>query len=554
MGAGLALTFGCGDRDDEPLTTLDGAIVLGKGGALASGPGEPYQVGTGLSAAQAGREGRRRSLVVFHHLTDFRVVDEESPLRSEWVDSCPTPLSTSAFRPQETLGLQAAAATVAQANRISRSPVTGRRVDFAVHTGNAADNAQYNELRWFLDIMDGKLVNPDSGSPGYEGVQERSPLDAYPDLLAQAQLPFRAQALRYPWYVVVGNSDLLAEGNFPPSEAANAIAVGDQKIIDIGRDKKEEVCADPSKLLGPDASGELLRDPGTIVRQVSRDRSRRLLSRKEWIAEHFNTSERPGPIGHGFQSENLEKDIGYYVLEHGPIVFIALDTVNPGGFATGSIDAAQFAWLEEQLKAHSSRYFDREGGTATTVNEDRLIVILSHHTAETMNNPVPGPDAKEERFRGPQLEELLHRYPNVILHVAGHSLEHRVLARPDPARRSQGYWQIRTASPRDFPMQSRQLEIADNRDGTLSIFATVYDMAAPVNAGDAQDPTPDDGVNEQLLASLARQVAAGDPQLQPGMAGLGPSDRNVELLLPAPFDLAKLETPGPSRPGPAGRQ
>jgi len=553
VGVGLGLTFGCGGGDSEPLTTLDETIVLGEGRTLVRGPGEPHQVATGLAPAQVGREQRRRSLVVFHHLTDFRLLDEESPLRSEWVDSCPTPLSTSAFRPQEALSLQTAAAVVARANRIARSPVTGRPVDFAVHTGNAADNAQYNELRWFLDLMDGKLVNPDSGSPGYEGVQEKSPLDAYPDLLQQAQLPFRAPALRYPWYAVVGNSDVLAEGNFPPNEAANAIAVGDQKIIDIGRGKKEEVCADPSKLLGPGSSAEVLQDPGTIVRKVSPDPARRLLSRKDWIAEHFNSSERPGPIGHGFRNENLEKGFAYYVLEQGPIVFIALDTVNPGGFAAGSIDATQFAWLEEQLKAHSGRYFDRDGLTVTTGNEDRLIVILSHHTAEKMNNPFPGPDGKEERFRGPQLEELLHRFPNVILHVAGHSLEHRVLARPDSTRRSQGYWQVSTGSPRDFPMQSRLLEVTDNGAGTLSIFGTVYDMAAPINPGDATDPNQDDGVNEQFLASLAREVAAQDPQLEPGMAGLGPSDRNVELLLPAPFELSKLQTPGPRRSGPAGR-
>lgn len=30
--------------------------------------------------------------------------------------------------------------------------MTDRAVDFVLHTGNAADNAQFNELRWFIDL------------------------------------------------------------------------------------------------------------------------------------------------------------------------------------------------------------------------------------------------------------------------------------------------------------------------------------------------------------------------------------------------------------------
>ena len=92
-------------------------------------------------------------------------------------------------------------------------------------------------------------------------------------------------------------------------------------------------------------------------------------------------------------------------------------------------------------------------------------------------------------------------------------------------------------------MQSRLLEIIANRDGTLSLFSTVYDSAAPVNPGDAHDPTPDDGVNQLLLASVARQVAANDPQRLAVAYRPAASDGNAELLLASPFDLDKAETP-----------
>ena len=547
-GMGLSLALGCSERAARPLTTLDSRIVLQEDRSLGTAPGEPYEVRTDLAAAEAGREERRRSLVAFHHFSDFRLVDEESPLRSEWVDSCPTGFSTSAFRPHEALSLVAAAAVVAQANRIDRSPATGRPVDFAVHTGNAADNAQYNELRWFLDLMDGRPLRPDSGSPGYEGVQRQSPLAAYPDLLEQAQLPFTPEALRYPWYAVLGNRDVLAQGNFPPNESANGIAIGSEKIVEVGESARNKFCSDPSGLLGPGSSSDILDDPQTAVRQVGADAARRLLGRKQWIEEHFQSAAEPGPPGHGFHKEERDKARGYYVIEHGPLAFIVLDTVNPGGFAAGSIDATQFKWLEKRLVAFSGRYLDADGNEKRTKNRDKLVVVVSHHGLEDLNNPFPDPDTDGERLRGPQLEELLHRFPNVVLHIAGHSLQHRIAVRPDAQGRTGGYWEVTTASPLDYPMQARLLEIVDNADGTLSIIATVYDTAAPLKPSEAEDPTEGDGVNERLLAALARQLGVQDPQLSPEAAGLSPSDRNAELLLPAPFSLAEVRVPGRHRP------
>ena len=488
-----------------------------------------------------GREGRRRSLVVFHHITDAQLLDEESPLRAEWVDSCPEPLSTTAFRPHEALSLHLTASLIRQVNRVRSSPVTEAPVAFLVHTGNAADNAQYNELRWFLDLMDGKPVNPDSGSPGYQGVQAESPDGRDPDLLAEVQKAFVGQRLRFPWYAVVGNRDVLAQGNFAPDAAAAGIAVADQKLIRLSEARREEACDDPSALLAPGFSAAALGDPETIVRQVAADANRRLLSRRDWIAEHFATAASPGPVGHGFQQANLDAGTGYYLFEQGPLVFIALDTVNPAGFSEGSVDVAQLGWLEEQLVARSRRYFDRQGREVTTGNEDRLVVILSHHPTEAMNNPLPDPATQEERARGAFLEALLHRFPNVILHVAGHGHRNRIVPRPDSSRQTQGYWEVATASPLDFPMQGRLLEIVDNADGTLSVFSTVYDLSAAADPDEARDPTDGDGVNEERLASVARQLAVRDPQLDVNAAGLAASDRNVELLLPAPFDSGPRE-------------
>src|SRR5436309_12746963 len=148
LGAGILLAVACRASRKSALTTIDRTIRLDEGGSLVYASGQPYVVRTDLANAQGGRENRRRSLLVFHHFSDFRIVDEESPLRSEGVEACRPEVTPDASRPQESLSLQSATAMIAQANRIDRSEVTGRPVDFVVHAGSAADNAQFNELRW----------------------------------------------------------------------------------------------------------------------------------------------------------------------------------------------------------------------------------------------------------------------------------------------------------------------------------------------------------------------------------------------------------------------
>lgn len=538
----LAFVFAagsCGDDDGgsgRPATTLDRTIQLQPDGTFLYGPGEEYVVRTELETARADRESHRESLVVFHHLSDFGLVDEESPARSEWLESCPTPVTESAFRPQESLSLQASAAVIRAANEVDRSPVTGRPVDFAIHTGNEADNAQFNEQRWFIDLLDGRPISPDTGGIGYVGVQSEPVSPDYPSLLDDAQAPFSSEGLDYPWYATIGNRDILVGGSFPPSDAANSLAVGDAKLMALGPMALEQVCTGPSGLLVPGLSDAVFNDPETVVADVDADEGRRLVSRKDWVRDHFSSSEGPGPEGHGFSETNRSEGSAYYQFDVGLVRFLVLDTANEGGFSTGSIGATEFEWLEQKLIESSSSYFGAGGVRVDTENEDHLIVIVSHHAPSTMNNPFPGAD-DEERFRGPQLEELLHRFPNVILHVAGHAAENRITARPDPEERTRAYWEITTSSAWSYPMQGRLIEIVSNGDSTISIFSTIYDSAAPIKPADAQDPTPDDGVNELLLASVARQVAVTDPQLNLNAVGLAASDRNAELLLAAPFPL-----------------
>ena len=105
------------------------------------------------------------SIVNFLQLSDFQMVDGESPARVEWLDSTQRipglqPFSA-AYRPQEELTTQITEAMVRQA-RNTRSPVTSRPLELTILTGDNADSQQYNETRWFIDILDGTT---DSSQP-----------------------------------------------------------------------------------------------------------------------------------------------------------------------------------------------------------------------------------------------------------------------------------------------------------------------------------------------------------------------------------------------------
>ena len=101
-----------------------------------------------------------------------------------------------------------------------------------------------------------------------------------------------------------------------------------------------------------------------------------------------------------------------------------------------------------------------------------------------------------------------------------------------------GLWEIVTASSIDFPGQARLIELMDNRDGTLSIFGTLVDQAAPLSP--PPSGTPASAMTEADLASLARALAANGPVARYAASARGRRrDRNVELLVRDPRRLRR---------------
>ncbi|MCU1453019.1 MAG: family metallophosphoesterase, partial [Acidimicrobiales bacterium] len=537
-------------RAAAPAGTTLAATVVRRGGTgylrLADGPGWPVVLRDELAAAKPGREARRRGLAALVHLTDAHVIDAQSPGRVEFLDALGPPF-TAAFRPQEALSTQVLTSMVARVNALKVGPITGRPLDCAVSTGDNIDNAQVNELDWFITALDGGRIVANSGDrTRYEGVQDALRPErrywhpaagisdtyksehAFPSidgLLDAAIAGFDAPGLDVAWYSTHGNHDGLIQGNLGVSTLLDEYIVGNRKVTDVaaGRsagDFLAQLYADQAAFLAA------VRDGTYPQRAVTADPERRTIRRADWVRMHLRAPKGP----HGYDPDALASKRLWFSFAVAPgVLGVSLDTCSHGGAADGSLTQGQLDWLQRTLAGVHSRYLAADGTVVRTGHDDQLVLVFSHHTAGTMNADVPDPDfPAERRVLGAELVATLHRYPNVVGWVNGHTHMHGITAQADPSGRTQGFWEVNTASHIDYPEHARVVELVDNADGTLSLCCTVIEHAAAAAADHADLTTLG-------LASISRELSANDPQgAQDSRLG-GPEVHNVELMLSAPF-------------------
>lgn len=395
---------------------LAAALDLGLGG-WTDGPGEPRILRDDLVPGHA-ETTARRSLWMFLHQSDAQLADLESPTRMVGTDAVAA--SQSAARPQEIYEAHALDAVIRTANGLSAlAPI-----DFALCTGDNADNVQENELRWFTSIWDGTPVSVDSGDPDDQTDEDgNDPLDEFTPVGAD-----------FPWYAVAGNHDVLVQGNFPPASWTDDA---------LGTD-------------APLGTRDLSLPGGPMSFVTVADARRNVMDRSDIATVYLDSPATPGPVGHGFTDTNVTADTVTWMAHPVKDVKIRLVSVdaNPNGSSDGELSAKERdEWLIPQL----------EDAQAT----GDLVVLTSHYALGT--TPIQG---------GGTVGDLLLAYPNVILVVAGHWHRNVIRRYGDPGDPA-GFWEIVTASTADWPAQGRLVEIVDNGDSTLSILTTMFDAPAP---------------------------------------------------------------------------
>ena len=547
MGRALSAPLRAADAPTTLLQTikLSSQPVRGDYRTLVAGAGEEFIPRYDLlgRAADAARQSSRRSLYYFAHLSDIHVIDAQTPARMDAIQSIAPELFTDACRPQDTLTVHVLASVVDSVAAAHTSTVTGAPLASALSTGDSADNLSQLETRWYIDILDGKEVLANSGATGvYEGPQVWSEAtyayhpgdpagDVYgargyptiPGMLEAAiSNPVSSQGLPVPWYAVYGNHDATYMGTFRPDPALFAWAVGDRKAATGDGLAVNWLQGFASDLSAAQMAANAIRQqfgllPG--IKTVTPDPARKLLERTDFMQAHLDSPAVPGPVGHGWTQANIDTGQTWWTADLTPYLRVfGLDTCNMAAGADGAVPEDQFTWLEDQL--------------AQCQAEGRLAMVCSHHNSYTLENDATPVWGGQRLVHAEEFIAMLLRYPVLVAWLNGHT--HINTLTPHVRESGTGgFWEITTASCVDFPQQQQLVEFVDNRDGTMSLFVTALDHAAPPTW------TPGD-LSQTGLASLSRELSANAWLAIPPLRAGSPLDRNVELLMPAPFDLSAI--------------
>jgi metallophosphoesterase (TIGR03768 family) len=419
---------------------------------------------------------KKTKLLNFFTISDIHITDKESPNQLIYLQRLhpALPVGASIYSGIMLYTTHVLDAAVQTANALHKQ----NPIDFGLSLGDTCNTTQYNELRWYIDVIDGKVITPSSGA--HQGAKT-----------IEYQKPYKAAGLdkTISWYQTLGNHDHFWMGSIPVDYS-------------LRKDLRQSYTAEEVF-----ATGDVLRDPRKISSRdyymgvldgstpygdikyagpvgdfksppkIAADPDRRSLLRTEWMKEYFKTSSTPA--GHGFNLTDVNTGFACYSFvpkSNIPLKVIVLDDTQKEDDGSvdihghGFLDQARLAWLKKELA---------DGDAA-----GQMMIIAAH---VPINVEVTAPNSEMGWWMNPQnavtlpdLIEELQSHPNLIMWLAGHRHLNTVKAfiSPDPVNAPEkGFWQVETPSLRDFPQQLRTFEIYLNSDDTISIVTTDVDPA-----------------------------------------------------------------------------
>jgi metallophosphoesterase (TIGR03768 family) len=480
---------------------------------------------------------QRQQLLHFFTFTDIHITDKESPSQVIYLqqmyypDLLPAPYNalgdhpwsylTSAYSPVMLYSTQVLDAAVQTVNALHKL----NPIDFGISLGDTCNSTQYNELRWYIDVLDGKLITPSSGAhAGAESIDY--------------QKPFQAAGLdkAIPWYQTLGNHDHFWIGSLPVDDflrnsliSDTVLAAGDV-LYNYNNFSSPEYymgvldgSTPNGDIIGAGPVGAFSSPPKVVA-----DPDRRSLQRTEWMKEFFTTSS--SPIGHGFAPTDAQSGFACYSFvpkSDIPIKVIVLDDTqrdDDGDAAIhghGFLDQERYDWLKGELAS----------GDAA----NQLMIVAAHVPigVEPSSSKMGWWLDARNAVTVAQLIEELEGHPNLLMWIAGHRHYNTVKAfvSADPVNAPEkGFWQVETSSLRDFPQQFRDFEIQLNDDYTIAIVATDVDPA--VKAGTPAATSREYAVAAQQIVSrdLSPNLKGADPTV-PGYPGA--TDPSIKSMLPS---------------------
>ncbi|HAJ25635.1 MAG TPA: TIGR03768 family metallophosphoesterase [Syntrophus sp. (in: bacteria)] len=474
---------------------------------------------------------KKTKLLNFFTISDIHITDKESPNQLIYLQrlhpSLPVGASLySGIMLYTTHVLDAAVQTV---NALHNKDNKANPFDFGLSLGDTCNTTQYNELRWYIDVLDGKVITPSSGANlGADTIDY--------------QKPYKAAGLdkTIPWYQTLGNHDHFWMGSIPVDHSLRkdlrqsyitdeVFATGDvfsdlRKIN--SRDYYMGVLDGSTpygdiKYAGP--VGNFSSPP-----KVAADPNRRSLLRTEWMNEFFNTSSHPA--GHGFNLTNANNGFACYSFapkSNIPIKVIVLDNTQKEDDGSidihghGFLDQTRWAWLKKELA---------DGDAA-----GQLMIIAAH---VPIGVEVTAPNSEMGWWTDPQnavtLPDLiteLQSHPNLLMWISGHRHLNTVKAfiSPDPVNAPEkGFWQIETPSLRDFPQQFRTFEIYLNSDYSISIVTTDVDPA--VKAGTPAATSRKYAIAATQIVGTWDLTTKNNPTNDPTIKPMPTGSYNAELV------------------------